>query len=429
MTNAKPLPWQDPLILAPLIDTYEHGALLYSGDSAGESTRYSYLCLGAEQVWDSGDLEELKSAITIDKPWHKNLLIGWLGYGLKNQLEDLPKDAPAPIETNDFCFFKPRSIYVFDHESKTVEPYGEHLAKDAWQQPPALEPAPIYIKSLHSNMTTAEYLAHVKTILEAIHAGTVYQANLTRKFFGELENTGNKCSALFTQLCKNSPAAYSAYIKVDDLHILSSSPELFIHVNAHGKIKTRPIKGTISRCESNGEDAQQKQKLAGSAKDRAENLMIVDLMRNDLSRVCKTGSVKVDALFDITTHAHIHHMSSLISGQLQTSTRALDAALACFPPGSMTGAPKIKAMEICSQLEKQRRGIYSGALGMFGGDGSAHLNVVIRTLLLRDNQFEFQVGGGIVADSIPQKELEETYHKARAICDVLGISREEITQL
>ena len=426
MSTPLTLPWQEPLAFAPLLDAHQHAALLYSG-TPGEKARYSYLCLGARQCYMGSDLATLKAALPTDGAWYEHCLVGWLGYGLKNQLEQLPEDAPAPIPTEDYCFVEPEVIYRFCHHSKQVECVGEHVLSDDWHAPPAplMDGA---VKALRSNMSKAAYLEHVQTILEAIRAGTCYQANLTRKFYGEFEAQPS-AGGLFTKLCSASPANYSALIRAGDISVVSSSPELFLCMDNKRGIHTRPIKGTIGRGENLGEDNARKQLLAASEKDKAENLMIVDLMRNDLSRVCEAGSVAVDALFDITTHAHIHHMSSLVSGRLRAGAHPIDAVAACFPPGSMTGTPKIKAMEICSQLERQARGVYSGVLGWFGGDGSAHLSVVIRTLLLQGTQFEFQVGGGIVADSVAETEFEETMDKARGICEVLGIGMETLQNL
>lgn len=424
MTKTSNPPWQEPLALIGHIAPYPHAALLHSTLGAAED--YSYLCLGSQGDITGDQLAELAGALSMNQAWHENFWVGWLGYGLKNQLETLPADTPSHIESEDMSFFQPQTIYRFDHATQQVECAGEHVLAEVWGDAPAPEkPQTIQLGTLTSNMTTPEYLAHVKTILQAIRAGTIYQADLTRKFYGnfiaEPEPLG-----LFQSLCRISPAAYSAYIRVDDVHVLSSSPECFLRIAADGSIETRPIKGTIKRGATPAEDEAQKQTLATSGKDQAENLMIVDLMRNDLSRVCEIGSVRVEGLFDITTHAHIHHMSSLVSGQLLPTATALCAALACFPPGSMTGAPKIKAMEICSQLEQQARGIYSGALGYFAGDGSANFSVVIRTLVMQGKKFEFGVGGGIVADSTAEAEYEETLAKAKGICTLLGIGEEEM---
>ena len=191
-------------------------------------------------------------------------------------------------------------------------------------------------------------------------------------------------------------------------------------------MQTRPIKGTSPRFADTTQDTKSKESLANSEKDKAENLMIVDLMRNDLSRSCESSSVKVKSLFDINSHSHVHHMSSTVTGQKTKDCSTLQAIANAFPPGSMTGAPKVRAMQYLSALEKDDRSIYSGALGWLGSDGSAELSVVIRTLILNNADFEFQVGGGIVSDSTPEAELKETIDKATGILKTLGLNQDSI---
>jgi anthranilate/para-aminobenzoate synthase component I len=284
------------------------------------------------------------------------------------------------------------------------------------------------IESLHSNMSRAEYLAHAGAIIARIHAGDLYQANLTRKFGGTFAAAPDGFS-LFCRLCELSPGAYSAYLRCGDTHIISSSPELFLSIDAAGRMLSEPIKGSAPRGASQSADLALRRSLEESGKDRAENLMIVDLMRHDFSRVCEPGSVQVPALFTVTSHASIHHLSSRIVGKKRRDCTTLAALQACFPPGSMTGAPKIRAMEQCSAAERDARGVYSGAIGWLGGDGSAHLSVVIRTLLVEGRRFEFQAGGGVVADSTPEAELSELLDKTRGIAELLGISRAALAAL
>jgi anthranilate/para-aminobenzoate synthase component I len=211
--------------------------------------------------------------------------------------------------------------------------------------------------------------------------------------------------------------------------ILSSSPESFLHITQEGTVSTRPIKGTARRSGDATADATIYHELANSTKNRAENLMIVDLMRHDLSHHCESGSIAVEDLFKITEHPHLYHMVSTVTGQKKPEASTLDLIQACFPPGSMTGAPKIAAIRWCQKMEQMQRGIYSGALGWIHSDGSADLSVVIRTLLLDGNRFEFQVGGGIVADSTPESEWEETLTKATGIASTLGISLDALREI
>jgi para-aminobenzoate synthetase len=277
-------------------------------------------------------------------------------------------------------------------------------------------------------MTKAEYLTRVQHILDAINRGDLYQANLTRKFYGSFATV--PCPArLFMRLAHVSPAPYSALLKFGNRAIVSSSPERFLQLGEDGQVEARPIKGSAPRAADAGEDKDIRDALANNPKDRAENLMIVDLMRNDLARGCVIGSVRTEALFEVTTYATVHHMSSTISGQRRPDVTPLELVAQCFPPGSMTGAPKIHAMKLCSALEPRARGIYSGAIGWFGGDGAADLSVVIRTLVVDGERFEFQVGGGIVADSTPEGEWRETLTKARGLAAALHIPIEQLAEL
>jgi para-aminobenzoate synthetase component 1 len=268
-------------------------------------------------------------------------------------------------------------------------------------------------------MTKAEYLNKVNKIQDYIKAGDIYQANLTRKFYGEFSVSVDPFN-IYCELNRISPAPYSAFLKINDLFIISSSPELFIRVDNDGNAITCPIKGSAAKGQG--------KELSLSEKDRSENLMITDLMRNDFSRSCIPGSVKVENLFEVSEFENISHMYSTITGKLADKHNSIELIKNCFPPGSMTGTPKIHAIEICSELEKHKRGVYSGALGYFNLAPDAktisEFSVVIRTILIQGNKFEFQVGGGIVYDSQPEKEWQETMLKAQAISEVLGISNE-----
>jgi para-aminobenzoate synthetase component 1 len=411
----KQLNWQDPLAFAAGFAGYDVMVLLYSGLQTNYSGRYSILGLHPKKIITSDKLDSFESQLSRNKECFENAWFGYLGYDLKNSLESLPQDADSILNFPSLWMAQFASVYVFDHSNKTLMLYGE----DAIPYPinnAGLPP----IHNLTSNMTKAEYLSKVEAVLEHIRAGDIYQANLTRKFYGSFESKPNAWH-IFEDLCKISPAPYSAYIKWHDQHVLSSSPEQFLNIDTQGVVYSRPIKGSQKRSHDNVEDKVLKTSLASSEKDKAENLMIVDLMRNDLSRQCVSGSVEVSNLFEVDSFATIHHMASTISGTKHKNAMPMDIVTSCFPPGSMTGTPKIKAMEICTHLEQQARNVYSGALGWFGGDGSADLSVIIRTLLIRKNQFEFQVGGGIVADSDPEREWEETLTKALAIASAIQL--------
>lgn len=415
MMMMQSLPWCEPLALAASIDE-PYWALLYSGTSAGTS----YLAHTLIQKIEGDGWREIQSALSDDKPKFENSWFGYLGYGLKNDLEALAEDSPYVIQLPNLCMMQFEHVYVFDHTKKSLVLYS-HYPKPLLPQTIITDALPAITK-LASNMSRGEYLAKAAHIIECLKNGDLYQANLTRKFHGRFARVPDAFS-LFCDLCCQSPAAYSAYIRMGQSHILSSSPELFLDIAASGSMTSTPIKGSAPRHSDPAIDARQRDQLALSVKNRAENLMIVDLVRNDFARSCEVGSVDVPSLFDITSHATIHHLSSSITGKKRADCSSIDVVKACFPPGSMTGAPKIKAMQLCTTLEKHARGVYSGAMGWFGGDGSCKLSVVIRTLLLQGEQFEFQLGGGIVADSTPEGEHEELLDKSAGIAKTLGISR------
>lgn len=419
------IPWQEPLALA----ASQTGdiVLLYSSQQTTYSGRYSYLACHPREKIEASDLSLLAQKLAQTPPDMLHRWFGYLGYGLKNSLETLPTDARGWINLPDLYMARFGTVYCFDHAEQTLT-----LWSDGRDTPAAArtlpEPATPPTGTLTSNMRKADYLQKVRQVLEAIADGTLYQANLTRKFMGSFTKPVDGFE-VFRRLCAVSPAPYSAFIRRGDCCIASSSPELFLKVAADGTVQTRPIKGTAPRFADPAADARSGSELGRSEKNRAENLMIVDLMRNDLARSARLGSVKVASLFDVTTHATIHHMSSTVTCQRADSATSLDMVRGCFPPGSMTGAPKIRAMQLCSELEQQARGVYSGAIGWMGGDGACDLSVVIRTLIIEGNKFEFQVGGGIVADSTPEEELQETYEKARGILAALGKSVADIELL
>lgn len=425
------LEWREPLdYLHALPPQGVDFALLYSGMKTPYSGRYSILAIHTERTIEDNNLEEFTRNTSTDKSCYNNVWLGYLGYGLKHVTEHFPPDKPSHIDLPALHMRQYATLLVFDHEQKTL-----HLHRKNTDSPMPPNPVnavaaytSIAISELASDMTKAEYLAAVQQVKEAIAQGTLYQANLTRKFFGHFATPPSPV-ALFSKLAHISPAPYSALLKWGNVAIISSSPEQFLHLEANGKVETRPIKGSAPRGVTPEADDAIREALATSEKDRAENLMIVDLMRNDLARGCEIGSVKTEALYDISTYATVHHMASTITGQRRADVTPLELVAQCFPPGSMTGAPKIRAIELCSALEPRARGVYSGAIGWFGGDGSADLSVVIRTLVLDGERFEFQVGGAIVHDSTPEGEWEETLVKARGIAAALGVDMEMLREL
>ncbi|MFP4278803.1 MAG: aminodeoxychorismate synthase component I [Halochromatium sp.] len=269
---------------------------------------------------------------------------------------------------------------------------------------------------LRSNLSEAAYTNAFGRVQAYIRAGDCYQVNLAQRFAAPAK--GDPWAA-YRRLRMLNPAPFSAYLKTPFGEVLSSSPERFLALR-HGQVETRPIKGTRPRGATPGEDAALRQALTQSEKDRAENLMIVDLLRNDLGRVCRPGSIRVPALFDIETYASVHHLVSTVRGELRNDEDAASLLRACFPGGSITGAPKIRAMEIIEELEPHRRGVYCGAIGYLGFDGAMDTNIAIRTIVHNGGQVRFWAGGGLVVDSDPEQEYRETYDKASRLMQLLA---------
>jgi aminodeoxychorismate synthase component I len=257
----------------------------------------------------------------------------------------------------------------------------------------------------------------VERIREEIAAGNVYQACLTHRL---VRDFAGDALDLFLALRRRNPAPFAGLLELPEATLVGSSPERFLAVDGDGRVESRPIKGTRPRGQGPVEDARERQALLDSAKDRAENLMIVDLVRNDLGRVCQTGSVAVPELMALEEYASVFHLVSTVQGRLRPGCDALDALRAAFPPGSMTGAPKIAAMRLLDRLEPVRRGPYSGALGYLDARGGADLAVVIRTLVLAGGRAFLHTGGGIVADSEPRAEWLESLAKARPLLEALA---------
>ncbi len=265
---------------------------------------------------------------------------------------------------------------------------------------------------LRSSFTHRGYLDAVTRVREYIIAGDIFQANLSQRLEAPLEEDPWH---LYRRLREVNPAPFAAYLEFGGVAVASASPERFLRLTPDGQAETRPIKGTRPRGIGPEHDAALSQALQESEKDRAENLMIVDLLRNDLSRVCRPGTVRVPELFALEQYQTVHHLVSTVTGSLQSGKDAADLLAATFPGGSITGAPKVRAMEIIAELEPSRRGIYCGSIGYWSVTGAMDTSIVIRTLVAAAGRVYASVGGGIVADSDPEQEYQETLHKARAL--------------
>jgi para-aminobenzoate synthetase component 1 len=358
-------------------------------------------------------------------------LIGFLGYDLAPLLERLPRKAPRDSRLPDVRMaLYDTAVTVDNHKGKVVlrawdlTDEGREATERRcrfWRRAlrSAMEtPRPIRASSigpLASNFDRENYLRSVRRALEYIAAGDVFQINLSQRFtaHGSIEPLD-----LFLRLGAASPAPFSAFLSWRDLAVVSASPELFYQTTGD-LVVTRPIKGTRPRGSGAEEDQRLAAELASSAKDRAELTMIVDLERNDLGRTCRYGTVQVIDPLAIETFAQVHHLVATIEGRLRPELGPVDVIRAVFPGGSITGAPKIRAMEIIDELEPNRRSLYTGAIGYLSRGGTSGFNIAIRTMTIEGNRVSYQVGGGIVADSDPGSEYEETLHKGRGLRAVL----------
>lgn len=345
-------------------------------------------------------------------------LVGYFGYDLKNQLEDLTSRHPDRLGFPDAYFVEPE--WVVDVGQDEVVVRGEnagHVLRSILDF--VVSPAPVTAPSrVQCRVSPDEYAATVRRIREHILAGDVYELNYCIEFFSE--NADLDPFATYQALNGRSPMPFSTFLKVGHRYVMGASPERFLQKQGR-QLRSQPIKGTIGRGKTPAEDARLRAQLLNSEKERAENLMIVDLVRNDLARSAETGSVRVDELFGIYGFEQVHQLISTVSATLREGLSWADALRNAFPMGSMTGAPKIRAMQRIDELEVSRRGVYSGAIGYLTPDGDFDFNVVIRSLLYnaQSRYASFSVGSAITYDADPAQEWEECLLKARAIREVL----------
>lgn len=359
--------------------------------------------------------EQLKQWQAQKQDW----LFGGFGYDLKNETEQLRSGHPDGVAFPDLIFFQPETvagirgntleIQCLKHDPAIVFAAIQNAPKPAIQstEPPAMQP----------RIAKTDYLSRVEAIRQHIIEGDLYELNFCQEFFAP--DAAIDPLALWETLNGMALAPMSAFFRWHDQYLLSVSPERFLKKEG-SKLISQPIKGTRRRSREN--DEAMRQSLASSEKDRAENVMIVDLVRNDLARSCRPGTVQVEELFGIYTFETVHQMISTISGVLRPEAPALDALRHAFPPGSMTGAPKVMAMTLIEQYEKSRRGLYAGAFGYFDPAGDFDFNVLIRSIFYNaaSRYVSFQVGGAIVFDSVPEDEYEECLVKAGALFAALG---------
>lgn len=296
-------------------------------------------------------------------------------------------------------------VTVFEEKLKHIQPLSTSLN------------VKIYPDQIQAHFSQAHYEASVKEVIDYILAGDIFEANLSQRFKATLPAHFAPFT-LYRRLRHFNPAPFASFMTFDDATVVSASPERFLQLS-HKQVETRPIKGTRARSDNALVDQQLAEELLRSHKDRAENIMIVDLLRNDLSRVCKPHSVTVPQLCGLESFATVHHLVSVVRGELKNEYHALDVLRAAFPGGSITGAPKIRAMEIIATLEPTARGLYCGCIGYIGFNGEMDTAIAIRTFCIKNSTVTFQAGGAIVLDSDPTEEYEETLTKARALIRAL----------
>ncbi|MCW2240452.1 aminodeoxychorismate synthase component I [Azospirillum canadense] len=348
--------------------------------------------------------------------------VGFIGYEAGLRLERVRSRHDNPGGQPEMAFGFYDVVAAFDHAERRAwviaarpeaEGRAHALAERLERDPPP--PGLLVRSSWRPELSRPDYLGRVGRVLDDIRAGDIYQANVTQRFLAD-RPAGLDDYALYERLRVLSPAPFGAFLNCGPrLRIASASPERFLRLSASGAIETRPIKGTRPRYADPALDAAAAAELVGSVKDRAENLMITDLLRNDLGRVAAIGSVRVPVLYGLESFASVHHLVSVVTAQLRPGLGPVDLLRAACPGGSITGAPKIRAMEIIDELELARRGAYCGSVVWIGFDGAMDSSIVIRTLSLTPDAVMAQAGGGIVADSDPAAEHEEMLVKVRPL--------------
>jgi para-aminobenzoate synthetase component I len=439
-------------VLTERIGSWSEPSLLEGGPRLGLAGRWSILAARPRRTIESsaglnGDVFEGLATIVRryglassddtpepDAPPFQGGLIGYFGYDLAPRLERLPRRAEPDSRLPAIRFGLYDTFVLVDHQSGSSELWavdlldeGPEILQERWDRwrsdldKPAQLRAASDLSAPQPELSHGDYLRAVRRVLDYIEAGDVYQANLSHRFVAR----GSVAPLdLYLKLKTISPSPFASFLAWDDLAIVGASPELFYRTLGD-RIVTRPIKGTRPRSPDPIEDARLATELKASVKDRAELTMIVDLERNDLGRVCRFGTVRVTEPWLVESFEQVHHLVATIEGRLRPGVGPIDVVKAVFPGGSITGAPKIRAMEIIDELELNRRSVYTGAVGYFSLGGQAAFNIAIRTMLVEGDRVSYQVGGGIVADSDPELEYLETLHKARGMSQAIEAFRSQ----
>ncbi|QDQ40088.1 aminodeoxychorismate synthase component I [Legionella geestiana] len=464
LPQIKEIPFENPMMI---FERFHEKKWAFLFDSALEHPvygRYSYIALEPCQViwvkdgellqdgvpllhhenpfqYLKAQLHEMTHPLIPDLPPFQGGLAGAFSYDLYQYLEKIPMHALDDTGFPDMAVGFYDVVISFDNvlQKAWIVSTGYPEKNPAKQSARALQRLHHFLdaiqcegtKNYHPKVTAANvaadyspnfekaaYIQAIKCVQDYILAGDIFETNISQRFSGSMPE-GVLPFELYKILRTTNPAPFAAFLNLGDFQVVSASPERFLRLH-QGFVETRPIKGTRPRGDTPESDRALAESLKNSEKDNAENVMIVDLLRNDLSRVCKDHSVKVTTLCGLETYPAVHHLVSVITGELCPDCDALDLLQATFPGGSITGAPKIRAMEIIAEIEPTRRGIYCGSLGFIGFNGCMDTSIAIRTCTLHGNTVNFQAGGAIVADSCPESEYQETLVKARPLIEALG---------
>ena len=460
---AELIPCPDPWDVARKLSHLPHLLFLDSAEKHTDRGRYSYV-MADPLLWIEHDVKNAHGddPFEIVRGWFnadpahapdelppfRGGLAGLFGYGLARAVERIPENAADEFATPDLAIGLYDWVISFDHDAGRAwivssgydvpTPFTRPLNaanRLNWLRnllehqptPPSLESHLVPLiplatqhavsgfPNVTSNFSRQGYLTAVQQAIDYIHAGDIFQVNLSQRLLTPLTEHPLE---LYGRLRQKNPAPFACYFDMGDFQIVSASPERFLRVES-GEIVTRPIKGTRPRGKTPQEDAALIHDLTTNPKDRAENVMIVDLLRNDIGRVAEFGSVTAPKVCEVESFRYVHHLVSEVRGKLKAGLTPLDLLAAAFPGGSVTGAPKVRAMEIIAELEPTERGPYCGSIGFIGFDGSMDTNILIRTFTAGRGWLQFPVGGGIVADSDPLREYEETMHKAAGLLRAL----------
>jgi len=414
----------------------------------GTGSRVGWCARGEEWIIRAGDplaaLQDLLSRMAVSRPSgfppFYGGAVGYFGYDVARWFERLPHPPPDDLGLPDLELAFLDLVAVADHHQKELWllfcPFGERFIKESRAElyeegqarllaletrltgllPVLPDTSPQGLPHVTPGMSEADYTDRVRRCLDYIAAGDIYQANLSHRFAVDLG--GRSSRSIYRRLREINPAPFAALLELPDVTLVSCSPERLVRISGP-EVETRPIAGTRPRGASTDEDRLLIEDLLMSPKERAEHIMLVDLERNDLGRVCTYGSVRVDEFMVVERYSHVSHIVTNIRGRLAPGKDALEVLRAVFPGGTVTGVPKVRCMEIIDELEPVRRGPYTGSIGYLSPSGDLDLNIIIRTLVIAGERAYLQVGAGIVADSDPAREYQETLYKAEALLKAL----------